>query len=220
MNGRTLDRLFAACGIGSVVLQLVGAVVGFAGGRPMLTLDASAADVAKELASPAGPLAWAGAYLELVSFGAFVAFAFWACAKLGGGLLGGIAQAMALAYATICIVSLGAVHTVMVRQGHGLDLQVARTLTDLNSVLYISAWFVGAFFLLAAGPLALSAGRRKLGWTAIGIAAFTLVVVAIDVNNLGQNATWLFLFWIVGASIALARGGERRRAQAPAVATV
>ena len=218
MNGRTLDRLFAACGIGAVVLQLLGALLGFAGGRPMLTLDSSAADAAKELASPAGPLAWAGAYIELVSFGAFVAFAVWACAKLGGGILGGIAQAMAVAYAIICIISLGMVDAAMYRQGHGLDLQLGRMLTDLNSVLYISAWFVGAFFLLAAGALALMAGRRKLGWSGIAISAFTLVIVAIDINNLGQNATWLFLFWVIGASIALARGDRPARAEAPAMA--
>ena len=44
---------------------------------------------------------WVGAYLELLSVGAFLAFAVWACVKLGGGLLGAIGHAAAAGYATL-----------------------------------------------------------------------------------------------------------------------
>ena len=42
----------------------------------------------------------------MLSFGFFLAFAVWACAKLGGGLLGPIARAAATGYATLSVASL------------------------------------------------------------------------------------------------------------------
>ena len=103
MKERTEDRLFAACGIASVVVGLVGASIATAGGQPSYTLDSSSVEIARELAQPAGPLSWVGAYVELLSVGFFLAFAVWATAKLGGGLLAAVARAAAVSYATVTV---------------------------------------------------------------------------------------------------------------------
>jgi hypothetical protein len=91
MNERRQDRLFAICGIASAVLVHVGLFVGVAGGQAFVNLGSSPAKVAQALANPAGTGVWVGAYLDLLGYGAFPAFAVWATAKLGGGVLGAVA---------------------------------------------------------------------------------------------------------------------------------
>lgn len=98
-----------------------------------------------------------------------------------------------------------------------MGVQLATALTKVNEAIYVGTWFLAGFFLLAAGALALTSGRRALGRGAIGIAAITLVGTAVSIDNLGQNAVFLWLVWIVWASISLARG-ERARTPAVAVA--
>ena len=215
MNERTQDRLFAACGIAWVILQLGGFVVGAASGGAFVTLASSPAKVAHALAKPAGTGVWVGAYFELLSVGAFLAFAIWATAKLGGGLLGAVARSAATSYATITIASLCVWGAAEFRAGHGMGTQLATALTNLNEALYVGSWFLSAFFLLAAGALALTSARRALGWSAIAIALLTLAAAAAPTNGLGQNTVALWFIWIVWASISLAR---RERARAGAVA--
>jgi len=71
--------------------------------------------------------------------------------------------------------------------------------------------------LLAFGPLALQAGRRRLGWSAIVVAAIVLDLIPVSLDNLAQMANLLWLLWIVAASVALAgRGPERVGVIAPA----
>src|SRR5207247_697072 len=72
VSERTQNRVFAVCGIASVVLLLAGSLLGSAGGQPSYTLASSPAHVAHELATPVDPLGWAGAYVELLSFGCFL----------------------------------------------------------------------------------------------------------------------------------------------------
>ena len=206
MNERTQDRLFAAGGIASVVLMLAGVAIGAAGGRSFATISSSQAQIAKALARPAGAAVWAGAYIELLSFGCFLAFAVWACARLGGGLLGAVARTAATSYATLSIASLGVMDALQYRAGHGMGLQLGTTLITLNEAFFVGTWFLSAFFLLAVGPLALSSGRRALGCGALGTAALTLVLTAVSLDNLGQMANALWLIWIVWASISLTRG--------------
>ena len=212
MKERTQDRLFAACGIASVVLVLVGSSVSSAGGQPSYTLDSSSADIARELARPVGTLEWVGAYVQLVSFGLFLAFAVWASAQLGAGVLGAIARAAAVSYATLSIVALAVMGALAYRAGHGIGVQLGTALANFSSALFIAGWVVSAFFLLAVGSLALAGARRALGWSAIGIAVLTLVVTPALVERGGQIAYFLWLMWIVGASIALARGQRARTA--------
>jgi hypothetical protein len=218
MNGRTQDRLFAVCGIASVVLMHVGLFIATASGGAFVTLDSSPSKVAHALAKPAGTGVWIGAYLELLSVGAFLAFAVWATAKLGGGLLGAVARSVGTCYAAITLASLCVWGAAEFRAGHGMGTQLATVLTNLNEALYVGTWFLSAFFLLAAAPLALTAGRRALGWSATVIALLTLIGAAVPTSNTAAEIPGLLWFiWIAWTSIALARG-ERARAGAVAVA--
>jgi hypothetical protein len=217
MNERTQDRLFATCGIAWVVLQLVGFFVGAASGAATLTLASSPAKVAHELATPAGTGVWVGAYLGLLSFGAFIPFAVWATIKLGGGILGAVARAAGTSYAAVGLAAWCVLDAVEFRAGHGMSTQLATALTNINEALYVGSWFLSAAFLLAAGALALGSTRRALGWSAIAIALITLAAAAAPTLGLGQNTILLWFIWIVWASISLARG-ERTRTSAVAVA--
>jgi hypothetical protein len=220
MNERTQDRLFAACGIAFVVLELAGAGIATAGGKTHnLTITSSSAQIARALAKPSGAFVWVGSYLEVLSFGAFLAFAVWACAKLGSGLLAQVGRAAATSYATLSIASLAVMGAIAYRAGHGLAVQLGSTLVTVNEALYICTWFLSAFFLLAAGLLALGSARQALGWGAIAIAVLSLSLTAASTNDLGQMAVLLWLAWIVWASISLARG-PRTRAGAMAMAPI
>jgi hypothetical protein len=207
MNERPHDRLFAGCGIAFVVLTLVGVVIATVGGKTHnLTISSTPTQIAHAVAKPAGTAVWIGAYLELLSVGAFLAFAVWACAKLGGGLLGAIGRAAATGYATVTIASLGVTAAIAYRAGHGMGVQLATALVTLNEAVYVTTWFMSVFFLLAAGALALTQTRRALGWSAIGVATLTLIGTAVSLENLGQMSGMLWFAWIVYASIAIARG--------------
>jgi hypothetical protein len=219
MNERLHDRLFAGFGIASVVLMLVGAGIATTGHDRNLTISSSAADVARGLAEHAGTAMWIGAYIELLSFGCFIAFAAWACAKLGGGLLGQIARSAATAYATVSVAALALMDAMAYRSGKGIGVELAQSLIAVEQALYVCTWFLAAFFLLAAGPLALAAGRRALGFGAIGVAVLQLAATAASVDNVGQMTFMLWLAWILFASISLARR-KPVRAAAPAVAQV
>lgn len=214
MIGRTYDHLFAACGIAFVALELGGVAIG--GKTHHLTVSSSASQVARALAQPAGTLSWVGGYMELLSFGFFLAFAVWACSKLGGGLLGQIAHGAAVSYATLSVASLAVIDAISYRAGHGLDVQLGRTLVSVNEALYVGTWFMIAFFLIAAGAAALGSERRGLGWSAICIALFTLVGTAVSVAGIGQFGILLFFIWTVWASISLTH--QTRVARAAAVA--
>jgi hypothetical protein len=69
----------------------------------------------------------------------------------------------------------------------------------------------------AAAVLALTGGRRVLGWTAAAIATFTVVAAPLAFNGIGQASEMLFFAWTIGASIGLLRG-EPRRAAIPVTA--
>ncbi len=208
MTEHAQDRCFAGFGIASVVLMLAGVVIGSADHNRTLTITSSSARVAQAIGSPAGSGTWVGAYIELLSFGFFLAFAVWACAKLGGGLLGQIARACATSYATLSIASLGLLDAIAYRSGKGMSVQLGSTLVTVNEALYVGTWFLAVFFLLTVGALALSSGHRVLGRSALVIAVIQLVTTAVSVDNFGQMSFTLWLVWIVGASIALARGAQ------------
>lgn len=205
MNDHLQNRLFAGFGIASVVLMLAGLIIGSTDHDRTVTITSSSAEVARAIASPAGSGTWVGAYVELLSFGFFLAFAVWACARLGGGLLGQVARACATSYATLSIASLGLLDAIAYQSGKGMSVQLGSTLVTVNEALYVGTWFLASFFLLAVGALALSSGRRLLGRSAVAVAVIQLVMTAVSLDNLGQMTFTLWLVWIVGASIALAR---------------
>jgi hypothetical protein len=211
MSHSTQNRLFAGFGIGSVLIELAGVGIGALGGRPFATISSTPAQIQSAFAKPVGTAAWAGAYLEMLSFGLFLAFAMWACIRLGGGLLGSIAGAAAAGYVALSMGALGVGDAIAYRAGHPIGLPLASMLITLNEALYVCSWFLAVFFLLAAAPLALAAGRRVLGWSGIGVATVILVTTAVSLDNLGQMSNLLWLIWIVAASLSLAR----ERAEAP-----
>jgi hypothetical protein len=217
MSERRQDHFFAACGIASALLVHVGLVVGVASGQAFVNLGSSPAKVAHALANPASTGVWIGAYLDLLGFGAFLAFASWAVAKLGGGVLGDAARAAAASYATLSIAAWCVLDAVEFRAGHGIGRQLATALTNINEALYVGSWFLSAAFLLAVGALALTSARRTLAWSAIAIALLSLAGAAAPANSLAENAVLLWFIWIVFASISLARS-DRTPAGAVAVA--
>jgi hypothetical protein len=217
MSTQQQDRIFAGFGVASVALMLAGFGIGSIGHSRTLTISSTPAQVADALSQTAGSATWVGAYVELLSFGCFLAFAIWACTKLGGGVLGQIAGAAATGYTTLSIASLGVMDAIAYRSGKGMGVQLGSTLVTVNEALYVCSWFLTAFFLLAAGTLALAAGRRALGRSAIAVAVIQLVCTAASVDNLGQMTFFLWLVWIVYASVTLGLG-RRAQATSPAIA--
>jgi hypothetical protein len=207
----TQRRLFAALGVGSVAAELAGVAVGAVGNRAFVTITSSPSDVRSAFAKPVTTAAWAGAYMEMLSVGLFLGFAIWACARLGGGVLGSIAGGAAVAYTAVVAASLAFGDALSYRSGHGMDLQLATTLSTLNEALYVSTWFLAVFFLLAAAPMARAAGHRVVGWSGVAIALVILAATAVSLDDLGQMSNMLWLAWIVGTSVALGRAPKTER---------
>ena len=218
MNSRLYDRWFALCGIAFVALELGGTFLAMAAGKTHdLTIGSSNADIARAIAHPVGDAVWAGAYMELLSVCFFLAFVVWAAERLGGGLLASIMKLTAAAAAGGGIVSLAVMNVVSYRAGHGMSPDVARTLVVLGEAVYVATWILDAALLAAAAILALRVGRRIVGYAAVAIVLYTLVLTPLSVDNAGQFSQIFFLLWVVGTSIALARG-ERQAVRAPEVA--
>jgi hypothetical protein len=198
--------IFAACGIGYVVLDLLGVLLAtIAGKTHNLTVGSTPGQIAHAIATPAPAGVWVGAYMEMVGMALFVAFAAWAAVRLGGGLLGSVVRGAAFANVGASVVALAVGDTVAYRAGHGLGLATATALITLSEAIYVGTWFLTAVFLVAAGALALASARRALGWSAIGIAGYTLVGAAASFDNVGQFSVLLAMVWTVAASITLAR---------------
>jgi hypothetical protein len=207
------NRLFALFGIGSVVLELGAVVIGAVGGRQFATISSTPSQMQAAVAKQVTTMDWVGAYLEVLSFGLFLAFAIWACIQLGGGLLGGIAAAAATGYTTLSVAALAVGDAIAYRSGHPMGIGLVSFLFTLNEALYVGTWFLIVFFLFAAGPAAILSGRTVLGWSGVAVAAVILATTAVSLDNLGQMSNFLWLLWIIGASVSLAR---ERRAEAPA----
>jgi hypothetical protein len=203
MTARLHDRLFALCGVLFVVLELGGAFI--AGKTHSLTVSSTTSDIANAIAHPVGVGTWTGAYMELLSIGFFLAFAVWLVDKLGGGLLGSAARLAAAANAGAGLVALAIGDAISYEAGKGMSLGTARVLVTVNEAVYVCTWFVVATFLAAVGILALRAGRRIIGWSALGIVAYTLVLTPLSFDNVGQFSQMFWLIWVLATSIALAR---------------
>ena len=205
MNARN-DRLFALCGIAFVALQLGGTFLAMAVGKTHdLTIGSSSASIARAIAHPVGAGVWAGAYMEMLGVCFFLAFAVWAAERLGGGLLGSITKVAASAAAGGGVVALAIINVISYRAGHGMSLDVAKTLVATSEAVYVATWFLNATLLTAAGLLALRNGLRLIAWSALAIVAYTLVLTPLSVDNAGQFSQLLYLLWIAGTSITLSR---------------
>jgi hypothetical protein len=215
MTARLYDRLFALSGVLFVVLELGGAFIAMGSGKTHdLTVSSTTSDIAKAIAHPAGAGVWAGAYMEVLSIGFFLAFAVWVVDKLGGGLLGSVAKLAAAANVGAGLVALAIGDAISYEAGKGMSLGTARVLVTVNEAVYVGTWFVVATFLAAVGILALRAGRRIVGWSALGIVAYTLVLTPLSFDNVGQFSQMFWLIWVLGTSIAFARVARRTPAAA------
>ena len=193
---------------------MVGALVAMIGGKTHeLTVGTSTAKLAQNLAAPASPATWVGAYVELIGTVLFLCFAAWACLRLGRSIWSVVGIAAATAYTAVTVSALALMDAISYRAGHGIGTALARTVVTVNEAMYVTTWFLFALFLVAAAVLALAAGRRLLGTSAAAIAAFTLVAAPISFNGIGQASEMLFFAWTLGASITLLR----RRPQPAAI---
>ena len=209
MTQHVQDRYFAGFGIASVVLMLAGVIIGSADHNRTLTITSSSAQVARAIASPAGSGTWVGAYVELLSFGFFLAFAVWACAKLGGGLLGQVARACATSYATLSIASLGLLDAIAYRSGKGMSVELGRHARHRQRSALRRHLVPGGVSSADRRRPRVVVRSSRAGRSAIGVAAIQLVTTAVSVDNFGQMSFTLWLVWIVAASIGLARGEQR-----------
>jgi hypothetical protein len=217
MSERLHDRWFALCGIVFVILELGGTFLSMAAGKTHgLTVGSSTAAIARAIATPVGAGVWAGAYMELLSVGFFLAFAVWIAARLGGGMLGSIVRLAAAANAGGGLVSLALINVLSYRAGHGIGMDSAQTLVTASEAIYVGTWIFTATMLAAAGILALRAGRRAIAWSALAIVAYTLVLTPLSFDGAGQFSQLLYLAWVAGVSIALTRS-SREPARAVAV---
>ena len=161
---------------------------------------------------PAGTAAWIGAYVELLSFGLFLAFAVWACARLGDGILGQVARAAATAYTTLSIASLGLMDAITYRSRQGHRRPARRHARDGER---------GALRLhVVPRGLLPARGRPRSRWRQGGGRSggarspwrrSCSSGTAVSFDGAGQLAFMLWLAWIVYASIALARGEREHR---------
>jgi hypothetical protein len=217
MTERVHDRWFALCGIVFVVLELGGTFLSMATGKTHgLTVGSSTAAVGRAIANPVGTGVWAGAYMELLSVGFFLAFAVWLADRLGGGLFGSILRLAAAANAGGGLVSLALINVLSYRAGHGIAIDSAETIVTTSEAIYVGTWIFTATMLAAAGLLALRAGRPVIAWSALAIVAYTLVFTPLSFDGAGQFSQLLYLAWVGAVSIALTRGG-REPARAVAV---
>ena len=211
-SGRLGLRLGAACGLAHVVLEFVGFGIGAASGSYAIDSYSSTAEIAKAIAQPATIGGWIGAYLEVVAFLAFIAFAarLWATLRRAEGepaWLAATALGAGLLFVGLTLVAFAAGGAAYYRAGHGLDVQVARALSDVGQACFILTWAVGAVFLGASALVILGwrALPRWLGWSAALLALTLLAAVAVPTSTLAMIPVFLFYGWLVAASIVLLR---------------
>ena len=221
MSDRSWLRLGAASGVLYVILELVGFSVGVAGGGMVLSLASTDQEIAKALAAPVGNAAWIGLYLEVLAFLFFIAFAGrltttlrqhegeagWGSATvLGAGIL----------FAVLSIASFAFQGAYDYRVGHGMDVQLASILVYLSSGTYTLSWAATALFAIAVGLTGIRtrAVPGWLSWSSIMIGVLHLIGTAAPTSALAQMPPFLFLIWVVAATVVL-----WRRSGGPAAAT-
>ncbi len=203
--------------LGLLALGLIfagNALTGSAGGDP--EFGGPVAEYARELAeNPPGTAFWAGAYLEVLGFVAFLFYfpALWAVlrrnagelewlavAALGAGL---VSTAVKLASGPIAIV-------VYDRAESGLSPDVQTALIESNGWSFVLTFALDGAFLLAVGALVLATGvlPRWLGWSAIAFGVLNLLSILGGLE--GPPAVLLFFLWIILSSGYLLAPTRRR----------
>ncbi len=205
------NRIGAGSGIAFAVLVPVGFSVAFAGST-LTDLGSSSATIAKAFRSPAPTRLWVGEYLEVIALLLFVVFAARVRVSLrrvegDAGWLSATALGAALVFAASSMVSFATTGAAYYRAGHGIDLQVARALTDVGSfVQTINSGVIGVFLAAAAASiLSFRAFNRWFGWAAVALAAIFFVAMALPKSGIAVAPQLLFSIWAIALSIAMLR---------------
>jgi hypothetical protein len=197
VSDRLLERMGAACGILYVVLLIVGPSIG----------------------GLTSPVAF---FLEVLAFLFFLFFLgrLWSAlrrAEGGSGWLSATAFGAGLMAITIKLASAAPILAARHRVRDGLDLQLARTLQDINDASFILTFFPLAVFLAAFAIVAIRSGAlpRWLGWIAAVISAAFIAGGMAGSTDL--ESEWaglpmiLFTIWVIATSVVLIRrAGESR----------
>lgn len=212
MFDRSWLRLGAACGVLSVILALVGVGLTAASGGFIAPIGGSTGEIARAFENPAPTGVWVGAYLSLLAFLLFIAFAarLWVTlrrAEGDPGWLSATAFGSALVFAATTLIALVIGDVAKYRAGSGMDAQVVTALFDLNIALYILSWAISAVFLGAAAIVILRtrAFSRLFGWSAAALAVASLAAVAAPTSGGVEIPALLFLLWVLAISVALIR---------------
>lgn len=199
----------ALCGILSPILSFGGfTLIGVAGFA--VQPGASQDDVARIVAQPAPPLAFAGLTLDILGSLAFVLFAgrLWGTLREAEGApawLSTSAFGAALLAVAGSFVDKTVFAAIFSQAGRGLDPGVASALYGAASASFgLFSAFAGLFIGLASA-VALQTGvlPRWLGW--LGIAVLVLSLVGLALPGLGLLASPLVLIWMIVVSLLLLR---------------
>lgn len=215
MSDRTGLRLGAAAGIMYVILQFLGFGITAASVGALTSIGSSDADLTAAFQHPTASGAWVGLYIGVLAFLLFVVFLarLWATLRRAEGEQGwisAVAFGSGLLFVALSLVSLVFIGVQRLAAGGGIDLQLARVLTNLTSGLHTLSWGVAALFLAASAVVVLrtAALPRWLGWSGAIISVGLLLAMAAPAAELAPLAGFLPPLWIVATSIALLRHSE------------
>ena len=116
----------------------------------------------------------------------------------------------AILHIALSLVSLGFIGVGRLAAGRGIDIQLARLLTELTSGIHALSWGVAALFLVLSAAVVLRTGAlpRWTGWSAAAIAVALLVAMAAPASELAPMAGFLLPLWVLSTSIALLRRSD------------
>jgi hypothetical protein len=228
MNDRSWLRWGAAAGIVYAVLVTAGFVVLAASiGGQLATIDSPDEVILAELERPSGVGAWVGLYLSVIGSLLFVVFAarLWTTLRRHEGdaaVSSAAAFGSGIVYVGLTLVSLVFIGAERLAAGRDVDIELARILSSLNSGTYIVRWGAAALYLATNGAVVLASRvlPRWLGWSAAAISVALILALATPTFGLALIAPFLFVFWVLAASIVLLRRSSDVSERAPAPAQV
>lgn len=215
MSDQPWLRLGAAAGILHVVLQFVGfGIVGASVGA-LADLSSPDREIVRAFEHPSATGVWVGLYLGVLAFLLFAVFtarlsttlrraegdAGWmSTAVFGSGIL----------YIALSLMSLGFIGVGRRAAGHGIDVGLARVLTDLTSGIHAITWGVAALFLMLTATVVLRtrALPRWTGWSAGATAVALLLAMAAPASELAPIVAFLLPLWVLSTAITLLRRSD------------
>lgn len=210
-SDRILDRIGAACGIVAPVLLQLGFGLRAAGwGGAFISPTSSREDIARTFSGPASGQALLGDFLQTLGSMLFIVFTvrLWATLRRAEGDPGWLSATALVAAIIFNAGGLGAQaaeRAIDSAAGHGLDTSAAVALVHLNGAFFVIFGIVTGLFMAAVALVILRwhALPAWLGWSAAVIGAVNLVGRSVAGGAPGEAAVYLFIFWILAASVVL-----------------